>query len=220
MLFLTVAMTFAATAYMVRQFRKPSGPAGNLVVRLMNQSHSGLTDWGLQHASIAEDDTVLDVGCGGGMTIRKLAAMAARGKVYGIDYSGASIAASRRLNRAEIAAGRVDVRKASVSDLPLPDNGIDLVTAVETHYYWPDRPAAMREILRVLKPGGQFLIIAEMYRDGSRDGQNMAAMKLVGGTCLSAQEHQDLFTKAGFVDTQIATHPKHGWLCALGRKPA
>ena len=40
----------------------------------------------------------------------------------------------------------------------------DLVTAVETHFFWPDLPNDVREVLRVLKPGGTFLLIAEVYR--------------------------------------------------------
>ena len=107
--FLTAAITVAAAAYFVRQCRKPTGPLCSRVVRLMNRSHSSLTDWGLGHTSIAENETVLDLGCGGGQTIRKLAAIASSGKVYGVDYSAASVTASRRLNRTGVAAGRIEV---------------------------------------------------------------------------------------------------------------
>lgn len=44
--------------------------------------------------------------------------------------------------------------------LPFPDRSFDVVTVVETHYYWPDLPASLREILRVLEPGGTFALIA------------------------------------------------------------
>jgi len=42
----------------------------------------------------------------------------------------------------------------------------DLVTAIETQYYWPDLVNDMREILRVLAPGGTLVIIAESYKNG------------------------------------------------------
>jgi 2-polyprenyl-3-methyl-5-hydroxy-6-metoxy-1,4-benzoquinol methylase len=51
----------------------------------MNLSHSKLTDWGLTHIPVEKHFAILDVGCGGGRTISKLAAMAAQGKVYGVD---------------------------------------------------------------------------------------------------------------------------------------
>lgn len=53
----------------------------------MNISHSKMTSWGLSHISIGKHDTILDVGCGGGGTVRKLASTAEEGKIYGIDYS-------------------------------------------------------------------------------------------------------------------------------------
>lgn len=120
----------------------------------MNKNHYTLTTWGLQHANIGDADTILDIGCGGGRTVQRLAAMASQGKVVGVDYADASVATSRRLNAVAIQSGSVEVQQASVSNLPFPDAAFDLVTAVEIYYYWPDRPGAMSEILRVLKPGG------------------------------------------------------------------
>ena len=81
----------------------------------MNSRHSGVTDWGLSHIAVAKDDTVLDVGYGGGRTVGKLAAMATQGKVYGVDFSRESVAVATRTNRQSIAAGRVEIRHGSVS---------------------------------------------------------------------------------------------------------
>ena len=59
-----------------------------------------------------------------------------------------------------ISSSRVRIQHASVAALPFPDRSFDVVTVVETHYYWPDLPASLREILRVLEPGGTFALIA------------------------------------------------------------
>src|ERR1700733_15544505 len=79
----------------------------------MNASHSKLTDWGLKKVSIETHYSILDVGCGGGRTVGKLAAIATQGKVYGIDFSEESVTATKRTNAREIDAGRVEVRDAS-----------------------------------------------------------------------------------------------------------
>src|SRR5690242_1780648 len=100
------------------QVRKPDRFAGRVIAALMNQSHSKLTDWGLSHVQIGDDFTVLDVGCGGGRTIEKLATAAARGHVSGVDYAGGSVAASRARNKNFLQSGRVDIQQASVSNLP------------------------------------------------------------------------------------------------------
>jgi ubiquinone/menaquinone biosynthesis C-methylase UbiE len=187
----------------------------------MNASHSRLTDWGLQHVSIANHGAVLDVGCGGGKTVSKLAAIATQGKVYGLDYSEESVAATKRTNAQWIELGRVEVRHGSVSQLPFPDGMFDLVTAVETHFWWPDLPGDMREVFRVLKPGGTLILIAEIYK-----GANTLAAKLAekyasrtGMALLSVDEHRQLFTNAGYADVQVIEERGKGWICALGRKP-
>ena len=148
----------------VNQCQHPTGWLGRFLLWNMNSRHSKVTDWGLSHIAIAKGDTVLDVGCGGGRTVSKLAAMASEGKVYGVDFSRESVAAATRTNRQWIAIGRVEIREASVSQLPFSEDMFDVVTAVETHFWWPDLQAGMRELLRVLKPGGALIIIGEVYK--------------------------------------------------------
>ena len=184
----------------------------------MNMSHSSVTDWGLKHVLIEKRFTILDVGCGGGRTIQKLAAIATEGMVYGIDYAAGSIAASRGKNAQSIKAGLVEIRQASVSQLPFPDDKFDLVTAVETLYYWPDLVKDMQEILRVLKPGGTLIIIAENYKGGRYDKAQGLAMRLLRSTRLSVDEHRELFSTAGYTDIQVFEEQNKGWICGIGRK--
>jgi ubiquinone/menaquinone biosynthesis C-methylase UbiE len=68
---------------------------GRFFVWAMNFSHSGLTDCGPKHVEIGKGYTILDVGCGGGRTVEKLAAVATAGRVCGIDHSPGSVAISR-----------------------------------------------------------------------------------------------------------------------------
>lgn len=205
----------------VNQCLKPTGWRGRITLWRMNISHSRVTDWGLSHLTIPNHYSILDVGCGGGRTIGKLAALATHGKVFGVDFSDESVAATKRLNARSIAAGRVEVHNASVSHLPFPDATFDLVTAVETHFWWPDLPAGLREIFRVLKPASQLVIIAEVYKgadtlvarilekQGPRTGLNL----------LSVDEHRQILTSAAYSNVQIAADPKKGWLCATAQKP-
>src|SRR5262249_39804336 len=137
---------------------------GRLFAWSMNLSHSKLADWGLTHVAIGSAFAILDVGCGGGATVRRLAAAASAGRVTGVDYAGGSVATSRATNAALIRDGRVEIRQASVSELPFADGSFDLVTAVETHYYWPDPAGDLKQVFRVTKPGGTALVIAEAYR--------------------------------------------------------
>jgi SAM-dependent methyltransferase len=201
----------------VGQCRRPRGWIGRFMTATMNRSHSGVTDWGLGFVSIGNHASVLDVGCGGGRTIQKLAA-ATDGRVCGVDHSAASVATSRRTNALAIAAGRVEILQASVSRLPFPDATFDLVTAVETHYYWPNLIADLSEVRRVLKPGGAALIIAEAYRRRAAAAAVVGpVMRLLGGSYLTADEHRHAFVSAGFHDVVIEEQRGKGWICARGR---
>jgi SAM-dependent methyltransferase len=205
--------------YLMRQVRKPAKFVGRPFAWIMNYSHSSLTDWGMEHVRIEKDFSILDVGCGGGRTIQKLAARAPEGRVFGVDYASGSVAASRAKNAKLIRAGRVDIREASVSRLPFPESAFDLVTAIETQYYWPNLLEDMREILRVLKPGGTLVVVAESYKNGSRNSVLGPAMKVLGAASLSVPEQRELFSSAGYADIALFEQPRKGWLCAIGKKP-
>ena len=151
----------------------------------------------------------------------KLAAIATQGRVCGIDYSDESVAVSQKTNARWIDIGRVEIRQGSVSQLPFPDDVFDLVTAVETHYFWPDLAADTREVLRVLKPGGALILIAEAYKGAKTAAAKLAEkiLPLAGMALLSVDEHRELFTTAGYSDVRVIEEPAKGWICCIGRKP-
>jgi SAM-dependent methyltransferase len=214
-----VAIVVIGLVYVLPQVRKPDRWLGRLFLWSMNRSHSALTDWGLSHLRVGREFTILDVGCGGGRTIQKLAAMAGDGRVSGIDYAAGSVAASRALNAGAVAAGRVEIRHGSVSKLPWPDRTFDLVTAVETLYYWPDPASDMREVCRVLKPGGTVAVIAESYAGGGRGAVDGIAMKLLGASHLTPDQNRELFERAGLSNVQVFEEPGKRWLCVTGSRP-
>lgn len=149
--------------------RKPEGKLGNIQLKSTNKEHTPVSLWGLKHLNISPDDIVLDIGCGGGMNINRMAQTAK--KVYGVDYSIESVNLSKEVNEDLIREGRVEVHEGDVMDLPFDDDTFDIVTAFETVYFWPDIIKSFGEVKRVLKPGGMFLIGCES------NGTNNLAMK-------------------------------------------
>lgn len=211
-------VAIAVVVYLINQCRKPHGWLGRFFIWEMAGRHGRVTDWGLGQVVIEKHYVTLDIGCGGGHTISKLAAMVSEGKAYGIDYSAASVAAASKTNQPSIRDGHVEIHHGSVSKLPFPDRMFDLVTAVETHYYWPDLVTDLREIQRVLKPRGKLVIIAEAYKRRPIDPTH-AAMKLLRAAYLTVNQHCEFLTAAGYSDVQIIEERREGWICALGRKP-
>ena len=136
--------------------RKPKGRLGKIQLKSMNKEHTPVSLWGLKHLSIKSDDVILDVGCGGGININRMAGDAK--KVYGIDYSIESVNLSREVNDDYIRQGKVEIMEGNVQSLPFDDDTFDIVTAFETVYFWPEIEKSFGEVKRVLKPGGTFLI--------------------------------------------------------------
>jgi SAM-dependent methyltransferase len=211
---------FGLTTYLLNQVRKPSKWLGRLFLKDMSRRHAALTDWGLGHVSIGPQLAILDVGCGGGRTLAKLAALAPRARVVGIDYAPGSIAESQAYNRALIAAGRVEVKRAAVDQLPEPTGRFDLAAAIETHYYWPDVAAGCREIRRVLRDGGSLILVAESYREGARGRLAALALAPLRAAVLTVEEHRKRLLAAGFETVRVTTDPRRGWLCAVATAPA
>jgi ubiquinone/menaquinone biosynthesis C-methylase UbiE len=199
--------------------RKPTGRPGRFLIRAMNIRHYPMTNWGLSHLSIGEQDTILDVGCGGGGTIHKLARKATNGKVYGVDFSNESVVVSRITNKQFVQMGRVEIQQSSVSCLPFSVNMFDLVTAVNTHNYWPDLVTDMREVLRVLKPGGKLIIIGSVYEGGKYNTRHQKYAELIDIAFPSVNELRETFLRAGYSEVQMIEEYNRNWMCGIGRKP-
>jgi len=202
----------------INQCRKPSGEQGKQVVDEMNESHFALTSWGMGNISIAPDSIILDVGCGGGRTIHRMAAIASRGKVFGIDYSPDCVAWSRAYNVEWIKEGQVEILQAAVNEMPFKDNYFDIVSAVETVYFWPNLADCFKEIKRVLKPSGKFIIINEAYKNEIFREKNEAYIAAGDMQIFAPEELKKWLEELQFSNVTIEVVEANNWLCCIGEK--
>ena len=117
---------------------------------------------GLTHIEIAENNICLDIGCGGGANVKRLLAKTPYGKVTGIDYSEISVIKSQKINKEEIENKRCEILQGNVMKLPFGNETFDIITAFETIYFWPDISGAFKQVYRVLKNTGTFMICNEI----------------------------------------------------------
>ena len=190
---------------------------GRLMARGMNYGHK-VAGWGLSHLSINKDDTILDVGCGGGKTVNTIAKITTEGKVYGIDYSEDCVIVASKINKKLIDAGRVEILHASVESLPFPNDFFDLVTAVETYYFWPDLINNLKEIRRVLKPGRSVVLINEAYRYDKFKKRNAKWAKLGDFTYHLPEEFRKFLRDAGYSSVEIDVLESKNWIAVRGTK--
>ena len=186
------------------------------MVTMMNSGHSKLADWGISFLSLSKDAAVLDCGCGGGANLRKLLKHCPKGTVTGIDYSSVSVEKSKKLNAKAVAEGCCRVLEASVAALPFENHKFDVVTAFETVYFWPEVVDCFREVYRVMKNGGTFLVCNEANGDTNKNDkwtQIISEMTIY----LDAQL-KTVLEEAGFTNIQIHKNVHQDWLCVTGQK--
>ena len=175
----------------------PKGRMGRAMLKFMNLCHAPLTNWGLNLVDIQGGWTMLDIGCGGGATLKRLLKRSKDAQVYGIDISDESVAKARKVNRA-LLDKQVFIQQGSAVKLPYEDAKFDLVTAVETVYFWPNLPNCLQEVRRVLKPGGHFAIMVEVV-----DTDSKWTNVVEGMTAYTPEQLKLFLDDAGFTQTEI-----------------
>ena len=193
------------------QCKEPRGRFGRFLVRGMNLGHSGLTKWALGFIDIAINIHALDIGCGGGRTVERLAEIAPDGKVVGIDYSSDAVVVAKKKNRALINEGRVEIFQEAVSSMSFSDGAFDLVTAFESHYFWPDLRNDLKEVNRVTKQNGQLLIAGALYKNKKFDRRNQRIADAGGMTYLRIEEFREVLEGVGFSQFDALEQKKKGW---------
>jgi ubiquinone/menaquinone biosynthesis C-methylase UbiE len=161
---------------------------------------------------------ILDVGCGGGKTVNRLAKRVPLGKVFGLDYSADMVEYSKKVNKKLIAEDQVEIVEGSVEKMGFPDNFFDLVTAFETYYFWPSFFDAVQEIRRVLKPDGKLLLVNEMVKDGVDDVKRAKMIKQAHVHLIPLDEIRAIMQNVGFEDVQIFTNAGSPWNAVLAKK--
>ena len=169
----------------------------------MEQHHLPIVEPMLALIEFKPQDKVLDVGCGTGWLVRRMAPLVSAGLAAGIDVSDAMVrraeALSAQLPNAVFSCGEVE-------DIPWDSGFFTKLLSVESAYYWPDPARGLSEIFRVLSPGGSAWILINYYRDNPHRHPWGELLK-VPTHLFSAAEWAELFRQAGFHDVAYQRVP-------------
>ena len=195
------------------QMRKPEGWGGNMMCHILVWHHAGLIRWTVDLMNVQPGDRILDIGCGNGLAVQKMAEQANNGFVAGIDYSQVSVDLSQKRNAAAIEAGKVAISLGDVKTLPYEDQNFDKISAIESFYYWEDYIAGLEEAKRVLKPGGRLVIIMELTKDLPNLEKNLKLGESLNCPIFSGQEVVEMLEKTAYKESSYEMKPGSKWLC-------
>ena len=156
-------------------------------------------------AELQPGETVLDLGSGGGIDVLLSAKrVGPTGKAYGLDMTDEMLALARE-NQQKACATNVEFLKGAIENIPLPDNSVDVIISNCVVNLSADKDRVLREVFRVLKPGGRFAITDVVVR-GEVPPEIRKSMELWVGCiagALEEYEYRDKLFNAGFSSIEI-----------------
>lgn len=141
-----------------------------------------------EHAGLKPGDKVLDIGCGAGAALTLAAQVVGEESVTGLDPTQALASTARK----RVPGARVEVGIAE--DLPFPDRSFTVVWTIASFHHWDEAESGLREIRRVLTPGGRLLVAERRNRRDAGHGLSDAEARSLEAT----------LGEMGFVDVSTA----------------
>jgi arsenite methyltransferase len=156
-------------------------------------------------ADLRDGETVLDLGSGGGIdVILSARRVGPTGHAYGLDMTEEMLDLARR-NAVEAKIANVTFLQGLIEEIPLPDSSVDVVISNCVINLSTDKPSVLREIGRVLRPGGRIGISDVVAEDRLEPAQRAERGSYVGciAGALSSSEYTDGLRAAGFDDISV-----------------
>jgi SAM-dependent methyltransferase len=185
------------------QFARPRGPLGRLAASIMRRGNAPLNLWMVELLEVAPGDRVLEVGFGPGVALAELLARASQFFVAAVDVSASMVRQARSRHADAIAAGRLGVRQGDAASLPYEDATFDKACGAHVLYFWPDPVQAVRELRRVLRPGG---ILALGYQEREHmPPRAVTELTQAGARLVGPGDVEQIVRTAGFEDVHLET---------------
>jgi len=193
------------------QFAKPTGFFGKMLAKGMARGHKEFYKNALKAINIKKDDEYLEIGFGSGVFIKKY--MSHVSKIAGIDHSEDMVKLATDINRKLVESGKAEFKQGDASSLPWTDSEFSIVVTIETFFFLSEPEKSLKEIYRVLKPGGRLVIEMAFNKDDGVDHKRH--IKKMNLKLYSGKEMKKLLNEAGFADIVI-NYYKGFWLPVKG----
>jgi len=201
--------------FISKQFGNPSGLFGRFIGNGMAKRNVYDAKWTVSLLDIQPGDRILEIGFGPGVSTQIASEKASKGFITGIDHSKTMVQAASQRNAAAIQSGRMELKQGEVFSLPYPDESFDTAFSLHSIYFWPQPIDCLKELRRVLKPGG-LLGITIQPKDKWVPNVDASIMTLYFGRDVAS-----MFSDAGYRNIRVEVPPqedKQSLECILGVK--
>lgn len=140
------------------QLRKPNGEFGLKVAENMNVSNKEMYDLLFQNIQIADQAQVLEIGFGNGFYFSKYLEINGSAKLYGVDFSEDMCRLAAEKNQELVTNKQLEIFCFDANKLPFADQSLDIITSLNTIYFWTNPIEYFEELKRVLKPEGKIYL--------------------------------------------------------------
>jgi SAM-dependent methyltransferase len=151
-------MTEEEQKVLAAHLRKPEGLQGRKVAEMMNMGNGPMNRHALAVLNPQDAEHILEIGMANGYFVSQILRLGYTIQYTGIDYAPEMVAAASELNHAWVAAARATFKEANANQIPLDDQSVQAVLAVNTYYFWPKPEIEFSEIYRVLALGGRMVL--------------------------------------------------------------
>lgn len=199
--------------FLTKQFGNPRGFVGKFIGNRMAKGNVYDAQWTISLLNIEPYHRLLEIGFGPGVSTEMAAEKASKGFVAGIDHSQTMVEAASQRNAAAIQSGRMELKRGDVASLPYADTSFDIAFSLHSIYFWHNPVDCLKEIKRVLKPGG-LLAITIQPKDKWVPKVDTNVMTLYFGNEIAA-----LFSDAGYRNVHVEVPPQKNQIfreCILG----
>lgn len=149
------------TEFLIKQSQKPSGLIGRVITKIWSFYFKKLSLWAIKQTTISDNYRILEIGYGGGSTIKNLLALNKNLEIHGIDISKESYRTAQRVHSHSIRKGSVQLKIGNVENMPYQNNYFDRIFAIQTHIFWKDIKKSFQEVYRVLSSNSTLIIASE-----------------------------------------------------------
>jgi SAM-dependent methyltransferase len=154
----------------VPQASLPRGFAGRITLMFMNMGHRSIYENVAEFLKPRPEDDLLEVGCGNGHFLKMYASHVH--SVAGLDLSKLAVKLATKKNKERVAARTAEFIQGEASKLPWEDDHFSAVTSMGSFTGFPKPLESLKEIYRVLRPGGRAVISLEWNAEDGIDHTN------------------------------------------------